>query len=178
VTPEQAEQVATQAQPWLELRTSSSETETEAFSEPEAETSQSQRQVSAEVASATIVALPKTKAVSAGTWDAYALAYERRYAAPPVRNAKVNAQLAQLVARIGPEEAPPVAAHYVGSQNRLYVGAGHCVDLLLRDAEKLRTEWATGRSGLAKQAVEADRIAADGQKWSNVLSTLQAEQVQ
>jgi hypothetical protein len=114
----------------------------------------------------------------AATWDSYSLAYERRYGTQPVRNAAVNSQLAKLVDKLGADEAPLVASHYVGSQNSIYVGAGHCTELLLRDAAKLRTEWFTGRQGFRKQAVEADRIATDGAKWSNVLQTLQAEQVQ
>ena len=79
-------------------------------------------------------------------WQAYSSAYQKRYGVAPVRNKKVNAQLAQLVQRVGTEEATKVADHYVRSQRRLYVSARHCVDLLLRDAEALRTEWATGLS--------------------------------
>ena len=53
--------------------------------------------------------------------------------------------LASLLRRLPVAEAPEVAAFYVRHNAALYVRAGHAVDLLLRDAEKLRTEWATGR---------------------------------
>jgi hypothetical protein len=77
---------------------------------------------------------------------AYAAAYRLRYGEFPVRNAKVNSQLKQLVDRLGAEESGPVSAHYVGLNEPLYVKAGHCLDLLLRDAERLRTLWKHGAS--------------------------------
>lgn len=83
------------------------------------------------------------KAPSAETWDAYARAYERRYSATPVRNVKVNGQLANLVSRLG-SEAPSVAEFYVGHDDPFYVRQMHSADYLVRDAEKLRTQWATG----------------------------------
>ena len=100
---------------------------------------------------------PSQPSASSAVWDAYAAAYEQRYLAAPVRNARVNAQLAQFVARIPATEAPHVAAWYVGSKNQWYVQAGHSVGLLLRDAEKLRTEWLTQRRGTQSQAREIDR---------------------
>ena len=99
---------------------------------------------------------PKT----AATWEAYSSAYLTRYGTEPVRNATVNAQLANMVKRIGLAEAPGVASFYVGSNRGLYVSAKHAVNLLLRDCEGLRTEWATGRQGTDTEARQADRTAA------------------
>ena len=86
----------------------------------------------------------KEPAPTTATWEAYSEAYESRYATAPLRNAKVNGQLASLLKRIPIEEAPEVARFYVGHTDRFYCQAGHAVDLLLLHAEKLRTEWATG----------------------------------
>lgn len=80
------------------------------------------------------------------TWSAYSSEYDKRYGTRPISNARVNAMLAQFVARVPIEEAPEVARHFVRSGQPLYVAAGHAVNLLLRDAEKLRMEWATGRA--------------------------------
>jgi len=102
---------------------------------------------------------PKDPAPTTETWNAYALAYEDRYGAPPVRNAKVNGQLAQLVKRLGGQEAPAVAAFFVRQCNSAYYCQRmHSVDCLLADAEKLRTEWITGRQMTAAKAREADRM--------------------
>lgn len=96
------------------------------------------------------------------TWNRYSAAYETRYSVPPVRNRQVNGMLAKLVDKLGAEEAPQVAAFYVGHDKGLYVSSRHCVDLLLRDAEGLRTEWATGRKGTEHEARQADRSAGRG----------------
>lgn len=119
---------------------------------------------------------PKEPAPTAETWDAYSSAYAERYNAEPVRNATVNGQLAQLVGRLGADEAPHVAAWYVGHQNRFYVGSGHSVGVLLRDCEKLRTEWATGRQSTATQAIQADKTQANFNAFAPLLAEAQAKE--
>lgn len=99
---------------------------------------------------------------SAAVWAAYSDAYINRYGTEPVRNAKVNSLLGQLVDRIGAEDAPPVAAFYVGHCSGYYVQRGHAVDMLVKDAEKLRTEWATNRKVTQTTARQADRTASNG----------------
>lgn len=113
---------------------------------------------------------PKPEAPTVGTWKAYANSYEVRYGVAPLRNAMVNGQLANLVARIGAEEAPAVAAHYVRSNNQRYVQAGHSVGMLLMDAEKLRTEWATGRHATATQARQADQTQTNANAFAGILA--------
>lgn len=92
------------------------------------------------------------------TWEAYREAYSRRYGTAPIRNASVNAKLAQFVNRIGTEESPLVAEFYLTHNDAFYVKSMHPVGLMLRDAEKLRTEWATGRKMLGSAAREAERV--------------------
>lgn len=89
---------------------------------------------------------PKEPSPSAETWDAYSAAYLTRYKVDPVRNASVNGQLAQVVAKLGAEASPKVAAYYLRHRGNLYTAAMHPVNLLLRDAEKLHTEWKTKAS--------------------------------
>jgi hypothetical protein len=133
--------------------------------------------VSAGVADATPPAAAKPRKPkpetppTAATWSAYAEAYELRHGVAPVRNAKVNGMLAQLLTRLPADEAPAVAAFYVGHKGRFYVEKGHAVDYLLRDAEKLRTEWATGRQVTATQAMQGDRT----QTTANVFGPMIAE---
>lgn len=87
---------------------------------------------------------PRKRGLSKPTWVAYSEAYELRYGVPPVRNTSVNAKLCKFVERVGEEEAPLVAAFFVTHGDSYYTRQGHSVGALLRDAEKLRTEWATG----------------------------------
>lgn len=98
---------------------------------------------------------------NAATWTAYSAAYAARYGVSPVRNATVNAQIAAFVKRIGTSESPGVAEHYVASNNGFYVRTGHQVGNMLKDAEKLRTEWATGRRVTQAQAAQVDRTQSN-----------------
>jgi len=119
----------------------------------------------------TFTASPAAKAVSvkAGkpesktseTWNLYSLAYVNRYSCEPVRNAKINGQLGQLVDRLGATDAPQVAAYYVSHNSAYYIQRGHAVDALLRDCEKLRTEWATGRTITQTKARQMDKTASN-----------------
>lgn len=103
------------------------------------------------------------------TWQAYASAYERRYKATPVRNATVNAQIAGFVKRLGSSEAPAVADFFVSHNNRFYVQTMHSAGSMLKDAEKLRTEWATSTRVTESQAREADRLQTSGDMWSRLI---------
>ena len=100
------------------------------------------------------------KSIGSRAWDAYADAYLNRYGTEPVRNAKVNAQFSQLVKRLPDDEAADVARWYVTNSRALYVNSKHCVDLLLRDCEGLRTEWATGMRMSDTEARHADEHQA------------------
>ena len=86
-----------------------------------------------------------TTALSGETWTAYSDAYTKRYGVAPIRNATVSGQLANFVKRIGQAEAPSVAEFYVLHPGPFYVRAMHSIAAMVRDAEKLRTEWATGQ---------------------------------
>lgn len=83
-------------------------------------------------------------------WEGYAGAYRTRYGVEPVRNRSVNAMLGKLVGKLGEEKAPLVAAFYVTHQSSWYTEKMHPVNILLQDAEKLHTEWATGKQALGR----------------------------
>ncbi|MGB0972283.1 MAG: hypothetical protein ACPGVG_15185 [Mycobacterium sp.] len=117
--------------------------------------------------------LPKPSTL---TWTAYAEAYAQRYGATPVRNAKVNGQLAQLVARIPQAEAPDVARWYVAHSGARYVAAGHPVGLLLQDAEALRTEWVTGHRRTTTAAHQADKRQATGDAAGRLIAKYEQEE--
>jgi uncharacterized protein YdaU (DUF1376 family) len=85
-----------------------------------------------------------SKLENQSTWSAYAFAYKARYGVDPVRNSKVNGQIAQIVQRLGGTEAPQVAAFFVKHNGPFYVRAKHAVGALLKDCEGIRTEWAGG----------------------------------
>lgn len=115
-------------------------------------------------------------APTSATWEAYRDAYHQRYGADPLRNATVNGQLAQVVKRIGADEAPDVAAFYVAHNGSYYVAQMHPVAALLKDAEKLRTEWVTGRRMTQTKARQLDKTQANGDVWQKLIE--EAEEAQ
>ena len=100
--------------------------------------------------------LTEFKIVCRSTWVAYAAAYMDRYDIEPVRNAKINTQVVQFCKRVPRDEAPHIAAFFVTHNSAFYVSRGHQFGNLLADAEKLRTEWATGRAMTAATARQID----------------------
>lgn len=111
------------------------------------------------------VETPRSSEKNIPTWEAYRAAYLKRYGEPPVRNASVNSKIKQFVNRIGAEEAPLVAEFYLTHNDRFYVQTMHTAGSLLRDAEKLRTEWATGNKMLGTIAIQAERIQHNSDVW-------------
>jgi hypothetical protein len=107
-------------------------------------------------------AAPETGAV----WAAYSQAYFHRYGVDPVRNARVNSQLAQFVKRVAAEEAPLIAEFYVQHNRSFYVQKSHPVGLMLQDAESLRTEWKNGRAVLTQDAKSTERKQATWNAFS------------
>lgn len=116
----------------------------------------------------------KTSAV----WDSYSKSYAHRYGATPLRNKKVNGMLAKFLERVPVEAAPDIAAFYLTSNRGLYVSAKHPIDLLLRDAEGLHTEWVTGRQTTETEARQADKTAATGNVFQRLLDKQEREHAQ
>ena len=106
-------------------------------------------------------------------WESYSQAYDWRYGATPVRNAKVSGQIKLFVGRIGMGEAPFVAAFFVQHNAQYYVQKMHGVGLLLADAEKLRTEWATGKSITATRSKQIDQTAANAGAVGEAMTILE-----
>ena len=107
--------------------------------------------------------------LSAPTWIAYGAAYRVRYGVDPVRNAKVSGMLCKFVERVGSDAAPAVAEFYVGLNRGLYVSARHAVDLLLRDAEALHTDWQRGQSITDHEARALDRTQTNANAFEPLL---------
>jgi len=110
------------------------------------------------------------------TWEAYARAYFDRYGTEPVRNAKVNRNIVDFVDRLGYSEAPYVAAFFVGHNNGYYVREMHAVGVMLKDAEKLRTEWATNSRMTQTKALQADKTQTNLDAFAPLIAAAEAEE--
>jgi hypothetical protein len=100
-------------------------------------------------------------------WKSYSEAYFEKYGTYPVRNAKVNGQIAQLAKRLG-AEAVEVAAFYVRHRGAFYQQKGHAIGPLLADAEKLRMEWATDRQITGVEARQQEQTQANREGWDRL----------
>lgn len=109
------------------------------------------------------------QAACRATWAAYATAYRTRHGVAPVRNAKVNSNVRQIVQRLGHTEAPLVAAWFLTVNERYVVQNMHDLGALLAKCEAYRTQWATGRQVTEEAARQTDKTqtnlgAADAAK--------------
>lgn len=93
-----------------------------------------------------VEATSEQKQAAALAFEAYAKSYAERTGELPTRNAKTNRLLQELVRRLGVEEAPHVAAFYVTHNSAFYAERLWPLDLLVRDCEGLRTQWARGQA--------------------------------
>lgn len=103
------------------------------------------------------------------TWNAYTSAFFERYGTDPVRNATVNSLVKSFVQRLGFTESPQVASWFVSHTDAFYVRGGHGFNLLTKDAEKLRTEWATGRRITQTKARQIEKTGTLGDSVNEIL---------
>lgn len=95
------------------------------------------------------------------TWAAYRTAYRVRHGVDPVRNAKVNTNVRDLVKRLGREEAPHVARWFLSVNEQYAVKRMHDLGVLLAGAEAYRTQWATGRQVTTTSAQHTDQTQSN-----------------
>ena len=144
----------------VQTRVEKIRTEAEAEAEAEAET-EAEAEAEAEKRVTVAKANGRPQASTAETWDAFSTAYLTRYGVEPTRNKRVNSQLKQFTERVPLEEAPAIAAFYLGHNNAFYIRGSHSVGAMLADAEKLRTEWQTGRKVTGRKAMQDEQTATN-----------------
>lgn len=114
------------------------------------------------------------QAACRATWTAYALAYRNRHGATPVRNAKVNANVKQIVQRLGHVEAPLVAGWFLTVNERFVVQGLHDLGQLLARCEAYRTQWATGRQVTETSARQTDQTQSNLSAADEAIELLRA----
>jgi hypothetical protein len=108
-------------------------------------------------------------------WGAYAVAYASAYGHAPERNAKNNRHCADLVKRLGVENAEAVVRFYVTHRKAYYVGRTHPLDLCLQDAEGLLTQLRAGHRITNADARRVDDGQTNEQTFAAVSAKLKAE---
>lgn len=88
---------------------------------------------------------PEHQALNKRIWEAYLTSFRTRYSTDPLRNPKVNGIISQLATRLG-VHAPLVVEFFLKHNEARYVRTLHAIELCLKDAEALHTQWRRGRS--------------------------------
>lgn len=79
-------------------------------------------------------------------WESYRISYQNKYNVDPVRNSMVNAQIKQLVNRVGEENAIELVKFYLAHKDSFYSLKLHPIGLCLKDCEGLLTQMRSGVS--------------------------------
>lgn len=108
-------------------------------------------------------------AKGAPVWREYIPAYRARYGKEPIRNQSQNTAACQIIDKIGKADAGAVAAFYVSLNSSWYVQKGHTLKAMVVDAEKLHTDWATGRRSTQTAARQGDEQQAKGDTWQKAI---------
>ena len=116
-------------------------------------------------------------AANRAVWAAYRQAYLDRYGVEPLRNAKVNGQIAQFVRTVGAQDAPKLAAFYPWHNGGFFVQRRHDFGLLLQSAQQIRTDWLRGEQMTATAARQAEKTQANLESHKGALEILKARGV-
>ena len=117
-------------------------------------------------------------ATNRAVWAAYRQAYLDRYGVEPLRNAKVNGQIAQFVRMVGAREAVHLAAFYVAHNGGFFVQRRHDFGLLLQSAQQIRTDWLRGEQMTAARARQAENTQSNLETVNRVLAARAARRQQ
>ena len=117
-------------------------------------------------------------AANRAVWAAYRQAYLDRYGVEPLRNAKVNGQIAQFVRMVGASDAPHLAAYYLRHNNGFFVQRRHDFGLLLQSAQQIRTDWLRGEQMTGTAARQAENTQSNLETAKRVLAARAARRQQ
>lgn len=109
------------------------------------------------------------------TWEAYSQAYISRYGVEPVRNAKVNGQIANIVKSVGAEQAPALAAYFVSHNDFFFVQRRHDIGLLQSNLQKVVTDMRIGKQMTAQQARQIEQTQSNTESHKGALDMLRAK---
>lgn len=105
-------------------------------------------------------------------WLEYARAYAKRYGVEPVRSAKISTALGRIIDAVGLENAIAIAGFFPTHNGSFYVLRGHPIGLLESDAQKLLTEYQTGRRVNAETARRNEKVEANDDVYAAVEARL------
>lgn len=100
------------------------------------------------------------KSLGAMVWDAYEKSFLERYHHKPVRNARVNAQCADIAKRLG-ADGPKVAEFYLSLKDPQFLRLNHPIGHLQMSAESVHSMWKRGGMTTGSQARTIEKAASN-----------------
>lgn len=119
---------------------------------------------------------PREPSVISLVWKQYSQAYLKRHGDEATWNSRNAGMLKHFIARVPLEESPDIAEFYVSHNDSYYVRAKHPIAMLLRDAEKLRTEFRTQRQVTGVEARQAERKQATMNVFGPLIAEAEAKE--
>ena len=119
----------------------------------------------------------KNKAIwtAYGTWKAYKEAYNKRYSVNPLRNAKVNKIISNIVKEVG-EIAPEIVGFYVTHNNEYFLEKKHDIAVLLKNLQLVVTDYHNGtittKSRVYKWVKENDNALQDDDQYTRLINRM------
>jgi len=109
------------------------------------------------------------QAMAREVWRAYEEAFESRYATKPIRNAKINRQVSELVKRLGQTLACDVVRFYLSQNDRFFVERVHELGQCLAQAESLAARFQAKISVSKTKATKLEKTGQSAQAMQNYL---------
>lgn len=109
------------------------------------------------------------------TWNAYKQAYFAKYGVEPLRNAKVNGQVASLVKSVGGDIAPVLAAYYVSHNNSWFTQKRHDFGVLLANYQQVYTDMMRNEQMTTQKARQQEKTQNMGQVANELIAQFEKE---
>ena len=111
--------------------------------------------------------LVPTKSLNIEIWETYKISFIKRYKTEPIRNAAVNAKIAQLGKRLG-NDAVEVVKFFLNHNDSFYLKQMHSIGLCLRDAESLHAQWKTKMPITTADAKKIEKESEFVSQWERL----------
>jgi hypothetical protein len=102
-------------------------------------------------------------------FEAYREELLARHGVEPADNQVIRSQMAMLIKRVGREDAPEIVRHYVRHNRAYYVEHRHPFGACLRDWERLRAEWLSGRTVTSHEARTVEQRQTNANSFGAIL---------
>lgn len=89
----------------------------------------------------------RVPAATEGVWNAYSTAYKAKYGHLPLDNVELRSMMKNYLKKVPISEAEDLVRFFVNHPDKFYTLNRHPFGFLLRDVQRLHSEWKRGGGG-------------------------------